>query len=142
MAGIASLVVNALGGSIVKEVSSVAKEYINKEINIEEFESKVAERVADTLGNLGEAQADLLKTEATGHSWLQRNWRPVAASSFSFTLVYYALIAPQLNAWWGLPVGNPGDVLLGWMFTLTGGFGSVYSAGRTLEKIASVWTRK
>ena len=120
---------------ITDKVFGVVEKYLDKQITKEEIRGKVAEAVLQSVDGMSEAQAKVLIAEAQGQSWLQRNWRPLSATSFAFTLVYYALIGPQLYAWVGLPVGNPGDLILEWMFTLTMTFGSVYAGGRTVEKV-------
>jgi hypothetical protein len=65
-------------------------------------------------------------------------WRPLTALMMAFGIFWYLLIGPQLNAWFGLPIGVPGDIILSWAKDIVIVFGSVYAGGRSLEKIVSM----
>lgn len=44
-----------------------------------------------------EAQSKVLTAEITGHSWMQRNWRPIIMLSFGFIPCWNYVIAPLLS---------------------------------------------
>jgi hypothetical protein len=134
--------VKILSGPIVNSVTEVWKTKINKEVTEQELRADVTKAVVEAIGSIPDDQASVLIAEAKGESWLQRNWRPLTASSLGLTLFWYALAGPQLNAWFGLPIGNPGDVLLGWVFEALIMFGTVYAGSRGLEKIADKITTR
>lgn len=70
-----------------------------------------------------QAQADNIKAESQGNSWLQRSWRPITMLTFLALVVFdsfgwlHSPLAPQ--AWTLLQIGLGG-----------------YVAGRSVEKIA------
>jgi hypothetical protein len=88
-----------------------------------QLQNQMAERMIDYETKLMSAQADIIKAEAQGASWIQRNWRPLTMLTFLVLVVcdsfgwLHAPLAPQ--AWTLLQIGLGG-----------------YVAGRSLEKIA------
>ena len=68
------------------------------------------------------AQQEVLKTEAQGHSWIQRNWRPIAMLNF--------LVLINLDTFGLLPVKLPEQY---WSLIQLGLGG--YVIGRSAEKI-------
>lgn len=73
------------------------------------------------------AGSEIVKAEAQGESWLQRNWRPMSALTFVWLVVsrWYGLTAPNIS---------PAEYLELWAVVkiCLGG----YTIGRTAEKIA------
>ena len=100
---------------ITKELRNIEN---NLSIKILEYESK-----------LMEAHSSIIKTEAGGQSWLQRNWRPIVMLSFLILVVCdsFDLLAFRLadQAWTLLQIGLGGYVI-----------------GRSAEKNAPVFARK
>lgn len=71
-------------------------------------------------------QADIIKAEATGHSWLQRNWRPLI-------MVFFAVMLG--SHWLGYTPENITQETLNHLFDLLKiGIGG-YIVGRSAEKI-------
>lgn len=60
-------------------------------------------------------QADIVKAEAQGHSWLQRNWRPITMLTFLVLVVCdsFGLLTFRLSqeAWALLKIGLGGYVI-------------------------------
>ena len=87
------------------------------------IESAVAMKVLDYESKLMEANASAVKAEATGHSWMQRNWRPITMLTFLVLVVLdmFGVLAFRLpsQAWLLLQIGLGGYVI-----------------GRSLEKTA------
>jgi len=71
-------------------------------------------------------KASIIRTEATGHSWLQRNWRPMMMLWFAFILGMY---------WFGLTPPNLSQETINQLFDLMKlGIGG-YVVGRSAEKV-------
>lgn len=87
------------------------------------IESAVAIKVLEYESKLMEANASAVKAEATGHSWMQRNWRPITMLTFLALIVLdtFGLLTFRLSAdaWLVLQIGLGG-----------------YAIGRSLEKTA------
>ncbi len=87
------------------------------------IKNKFAERILEYDTKLLKAQADMIKSEAKGHSWLQRNWRPITMITFLFLVVFdcIGLLKFRLSAeaWHLLQIGLGGYVI-----------------GRSAEKVA------
>jgi len=76
-----------------------------------------------------EQKAEVIRTEAKGESWLQRNWRPSTMLFFVFLIGSYWLgFAPAYL------ISNP-DVVQSLFTLVTVGLGG-YVGGRSAEKIA------
>ncbi|MBL4595481.1 MAG: hypothetical protein JKX99_02770 [Robiginitomaculum sp.] len=81
-----------------------------------------------------EAGRDVVVAEATGESWLQRNWRPISMLVFVAVIANNYLIAPYVQAFGGVAVVL--EIPPGMWGLLTMGLGG-YVVGRTLEKTGS-----
>lgn len=72
------------------------------------------------------AKASIINAEATGQSWLQRNWRPLTMVWFNVLLGMY---------WFGLTPDGITEATINKLFTLLQiGIGG-YIAGRSVEKV-------
>ena len=78
-----------------------------------------------------EARASIINTEATGHSWLQRNWRPITMLTFVYIVAHNYIFAPLFSLQ-SLPI--PPDM---WELLKLGIGG--YIIGRTGEKMIRTW---
>jgi hypothetical protein len=78
---------------------------------------------------LEKAAADIVKAEAQGESWLQRNWRPILMLTFAGLIVarWFGVAAPNLTE---------SEYLKLWSIVELGLGG--YVIGRSAEKIAPV----
>lgn len=78
-----------------------------------------------------EAAADIIRAEAQGDSWLQRNWRPMLMVLFGIIIANNYLVVPLF----GTPAAEiPPDL---WALLKLGVGG--YVLGRSAEKSARVW---
>ena len=76
------------------------------------------------------AAASIISAEATGESWLQRNWRPI-------TMINFLILVNMF--WFGFTPENITPEMLDHLFTLIKiGLGG-YVIGRSSEKIAKVY---
>jgi len=95
----------------------------------------ITQSVEDNAAKLDLAGADIVKTEAQGESWLQRNWRPILMLTIvsiifnNYVLVPYLSLFTEKVAVLELPGGL-------WALLNVGVGG--YVAGRSGEKIAKV----
>jgi hypothetical protein len=80
-----------------------------------------------------EAKARVVSAEAEGHSWLQRNWRPITMLVFVYIIAHNYIFAPVFGLS-SLPI--PPDM---WRL-LEIGIGG-YVVGRSAEKIVKTWKR-
>ena len=87
-------------------------------------------------GELRKAAADIVKTEALGHSWLQRNWRPLLMLVIVAIIANNYLVAPYAQAMFG--VGIALDLPERLWDLMTVGVGG-YVVGRTAERGIELW---
>ena len=85
-------------------------------------ENVFAERVLEYEGKLAQMKADVIMAEATGQSWMQRNWRPITMLTFLMLVVFDSF------GWLANPLAKEAWVLL--QIGLGG-----YVVGRSAEKI-------
>ncbi len=75
-----------------------------------------------------DAQKAIIVAEATGHSWLQRNWRPITMLVFVYIIAHNYIIAPLFGL---QELAIPPDM---WSLLKIGLGG--YVIGRSVEKVA------
>lgn len=81
---------------------------------------------------------DIVKAEAQGESWLQRNWRPILMLVVVAIIANNYILAPYINALFGansVPMLDLPDRLWDLMTLGVGG----YVAGRSAEKIVDTF---
>lgn len=91
----------------------------------EAFEQVQLELLAKE-SELIKAASSVIQAEATGESWLQRNWRPLTMVSFNVSIMGY---------WFGLTPDLPAYAVESMFTLLQIGIGG-YIVGRSAEKIA------
>jgi hypothetical protein len=118
-------------GTIIDKIASVIdqtvedKDLANKikaEIKLQLL-TKEYDRILKEL----EAKRDIIIAEATGQSWIQRNWRPLTMLVFVYIIAHNFIISPLLSIR-ELPI--PPDM---WELLKVGMGG--YIIGRSAEKI-------
>jgi hypothetical protein len=79
-------------------------------------------------------QSAIIQSETTGHSFLQRNWRPGLMCLFGLIIFNNYVLFPWLNAFWSAAptMAIPPDM---WTLLKIGVGG--YVGGRTVEKLAT-----
>lgn len=100
------------------------------------IKSEITTALIAQEGELRRAAADIVKTEALGHSWLQRNWRPLLMLTVVAIVANNYLVAPYAQAMfgWGLALELP-DRLWDLMTVGVGG----YVVGRSVERGVDLW---
>lgn len=78
------------------------------QLRLQLIESQIgmAERVLEYELGLANAKRDVIVAEATGKSWLQRNWRPLLMTVIAAIIGWNYLMHPLLN--WALVVAKAG----------------------------------
>jgi len=95
----------------------------------------IAQSVEDNAAKLDLAGTSIVKAEAAGESWLQRNWRPILMLTIVSIIFNNYVLAPYLSLFTDKVaiLDLPGGV---WALLNVGGGG--YVAGRSGEKIAKI----
>lgn len=104
---------------------------------IREAEMAFQEKVLDAHTAQIQARAKVIEAEASGHSWLQRNWRPLIMLSFGAILVNNFILVPWLMAF-GIKTVAVLEFPSGFWGLLSLGVGG-YIAGRSVEKTIEKW---
>jgi len=109
---------------LVDDLHTSTEEKMQIKSKIREIENEFLAKVMDYETRLLDNQAQIVKAEATGQSWLQRSWRPITMLTFLTLVVFdsFGLLAFRLadEAWLLLQIGLGG-----------------YVAGRSAEKITT-----
>ena len=95
----------------------------------------IAQSVEDNAAKLDLAGASIVKTEAAGESWLQRNWRPILMLTIVSIIFNNYVLVPYLSLFTDKVtiLDLPGGL---WALLNVGVGG--YVAGRSGEKIAKI----
>jgi len=100
---------------LVDSIHTSQEEKLQLKNRFEEIQNTVTMRWIEFEAKLIEAQTALIKADATGRSWLQRNWRPITMLTFLFLVVadsYGWLVNPLSDkAWELLKIGLGGYVV-------------------------------
>ena len=105
---------------------------------LEEMKADILEKAIELEKQLIQAQSKIITAEATGKSWLQRNWRPMLMVMFGYIIFHNYILAPILNTWIFIPtLEMPPDL---WDLLKIGVGG--YIVGRSAEKTAAVISQK
>lgn len=109
---------------LIDNLHTSDEEKLEMRKQIQQIENEFMGKVLDYETRLMDNQAAIIKAEAMGQSWLQRNWRPITMLTFLVLVVLdsFGLLAFRLaeEAWLLLQIGLGG-----------------YVAGRSAEKITS-----
>jgi len=91
-----------------------------------EIQSTILDKEYTRIEQELNAQKEVIVAEATGHSWLQRNWRPITMLVFVYIVAHNYIVAPLFSLK-ELPI--PPDM---WSLLKIGIGG--YVIGRSVEK--------
>ena len=95
------------------------------------MQSELSMKILEYETKLVESQASVVKAEATGHSWLQRNWRPGLMTLFGFIIFWNYILQPILSSFLPIdPLPTPDEL---WSLMKLGLGG--YVIGRSAEKV-------
>lgn len=123
----------AIGDLIGKFVTDPDKK-MEATIELTRIEQSLQMKLLEADVSFANAQADVVKAEATSASWLTRNWRPLIMVEFGFIIAWNYIIAPIFGAV-ALPIPEQ-------MWDLLQVGMSGYIVGRSLEKAVKVYKQK
>ncbi|MCF2949197.1 holin family protein [Paraglaciecola aquimarina] len=107
---------------LIDEIHTSDEEKLQLQAQIKAVENELLAKVMDYESQLLKSKTAIITAEATGQSWIQRNWRPITMLTFLVLVVLdsFGVLAFRLSedAWTLLKIGLGG-----------------YVAGRSAEKI-------
>lgn len=122
-----------LVGTIAAPVFDVIDKAVEDKDQAAQLKAELQRRLIDQQDARLNAQMKVILAEATGESWLQRNWRPLLMTVIVVIVANNYLLAPYLGAIFGVGLHLALPEQLWNLMTL--GVGG-YIAGRSGEKIA------
>lgn len=128
----------ALIPALTALVGKVIDRAVPDKAQAEELRAKLTLELLSSANTELQGAVDIIKAEAGGESWLQRNWRPILMLTIVAIVANNYLVAPYLNAMLGagaVPVLDLPERLWNLMTLGVGG----YVGGRTVEKVAAIW---
>ncbi len=139
--GIFDKILKALGGPIAGFVDSIGglidglstteEEKLAAKAQLVSLQQQFLIEMAAKEAEIITEQATIIRAEATGHSWLQRNWRPLVMMLFAYIVAHNYVLAPVF----GIPFAEmPADL---WTLLKIGIGGYVF--GRSGEKMMYIW---
>lgn len=120
---------------IIGPASELISEFIEDPDKRAEFEHRLRSQLLQQESDFVNAARDVVVAEASGESWLQRNWRPLIMLTFGAILANNYIIVPWLQAF-GVQTIAVLEMPEGFWGLLTMGLGG-YVVGRTIEKTGS-----
>lgn len=130
-------------GALLGPVVSGLFEVIDKAIEDKDEAARIKARLQEMVltGQMREIEeaAAVIRAEAQGDSWLQRNWRPMLMCLFGFIVANNYVIAPYVLLFLRIDVTLelPPDM---WDLLKIGVGG--YVVGRSVEKGVRVWRQQ
>jgi len=126
---IGDLVGTIFGG--IDSLSTTEEEKLILKGQILAAQQEATIRMAEIESAIISEQASIIRTEATGHSWLQRNWRPLIMLLFAFIIGWNYIAVPIFGA-------TAADLDPEMWTLMKIGMGG-YVFGRSVEKTAKIW---
>ena len=131
--------ITSILGTVAGPVSDVIDKAITDKDEANRLKAEIQHRLIDRQDAALQAQMKIILAEATGESWLQRNWRPLLMTVIVAIIANNYLLAPYLGAMFG--VGLQLELPEHMWNLMTLGVGG-YIAGRSGEKIAGTLNGK
>lgn len=120
-------------GTVAGPVMDVIDQAVTDKDQANQLKAEIRTRLIEQKDARLQAQMKVILAEATGESWLQRNWRPLLMTVIVAIVANNYLLAPYLGAMFG--VGLQLELPEQLWNLMTMGVGG-YIAGRSGEKIA------
>ncbi|SFU01442.1 3TM-type holin [Halomonas saccharevitans] len=127
-----NLIANILG-TVAGPVMEVIDQAVTDKDQANRLKAELRRRLINQQDAALQARMKVILAEATGESWLQRNWRPLLMTVIVAIVANNYLLAPYLGAMFGVGLQLELPEQLWNLMTL--GVGG-YIAGRSGEKIA------
>jgi len=130
-------IVTTLGSKIIDVIDRHVKDKALKQKLMLEIQREYMKHIAKLEEEIVRKQGDIIVSEATGHSWLQRNWRPITMLVFVFIIANNYVLVPYGQAFgFHIPMLNlPDQVWELIKYGLTG-----YIGARSIEKVVATTT--
>ena len=116
-------------GGVLDKLTTTDKEKLEAKQKLLEIERDFQVTMATLDAEWAKAQRDVIVAEATGHSWLQRNWRPLLMLFFAFIIGTVVWTGGYIN---GRQVDH--DFVMEVLNIVKLGIGG-YVVGRSAEKV-------
>ena len=101
--------------NLIDSMHTSTEEKLILKNKLEVIENKITAKIIDYETKLLESKASIITAEATGQSWIQRNWRPITMLTFLGLVVCdsFGWLANPLaaEAWTLLQIGLGGYVV-------------------------------
>lgn len=134
-------VLRTLLGGVAEKAVDVVDQFVTDKDQAAKLKASLISRIQESADAELQAKASVIRAEATGESWLQRNWRPILMLVIVTIVANNYLLAPYLQALFGadaaLSLVLP-DRLWDLMTLGVGG----YVAGRSGEKMVKAWKQR
>lgn len=117
---------------VIDELHTSDDEKLAAKTKLLAIQTDFAAKALDYEAKLASEQGSTIRAEATGHSWMQRNWRPMIMLMFGYIVAHNYIVVPVVLMFGGHAVvlDLPPD-LWGLLKIGIGG----YVVGRSAEKI-------
>jgi len=86
-----------LVGGLASKLFDIIDKAIPDKSKAMELKHEIHLELLQFQNQLLQAQRDIIVAEATGHSWLQRNWRPLLMLVFTFIIAWNYAIFPIIS---------------------------------------------
>lgn len=118
---------------VINSVVSLVDKFVPDKGKAQELKAQITLEVLENKSKELENAVSVINTEANGHSWLQRNWRPLVMLTFTGLTVAHWLgyTSPNLSE----------EQILGLLDIVQVGIGG-YVLGRSGEKIMKEYKSK
>jgi hypothetical protein len=113
---------------LIDEIHTSDEEKLKLQSEIKAVENELLAKVIDYESQLLANKTEIITAEATGQSWMQRNWRPITM------LTFLALVVCDSFGWLANPLASEAWTLL--QIGLGG-----YVAGRSAEKMTQQYLK-
>lgn len=120
-------------GGILDSLTTTDEEKLAAKAKLLALQQEFASRALDYERAIAEEQGKTIRAEATGHSWLQRNWRPTLMLWFAGLVGAY---------WFGFTPENLSDAVVQKLFAIVQYGVTGYIVGRSAEKIVPQLSRR
>ena len=132
-------VIKTIFGGAVEKGLDVVDQFVEDKDQAAQLKQAMRVRMQDSADNLLREQSSIIQAEASGESWLQRNWRPVLMLVIVAIVANNYIIAPYADAMFGSALTLDLPERLWDLMTL--GVGG-YVASRGVEKSIKNWKEK
>ena len=128
-----------LVGTIIDKVLGVVDKAVPDKDLREKLKAELQRESWNTVLQESSVRKEIIVSEATGHSWLQRNWRPILMLMFAYMIFHNFVLVPVIQAFYPTfpTVAVPDNV---WNILALGVGG--YILGRSGEKMIALWRNK